>query len=70
MTDNNTDFSRSFGRLEGKVDEILRTVRKTERVQDELDDRITSLETWRSYLAGAVAAVGTVVAILWDVLHS
>lgn len=58
------DLQRSLGRLEGKVDQLLAS-----RIEDATrhfrhEQRLNSLERWRSYIAGAVAIVGVLLAWL------
>ena len=71
---------RAFGRLEGRVDELIRAVEQDRAERRELDaklfgtdggggvltrmsSRIGSLERWRSFVAGALAAIAA--AVTW-----
>lgn len=53
------DFGRDFGRLEGKMDELLKAVAP-------LKSDVESLKKWRAFLAGGFAVVSGLVAILFE----
>lgn len=55
------DLQRAIGRLEAKVDILLTT---QDRELTDLRKRVSALERWRSYLAGAFA----ILSFLWGVL--
>jgi len=51
-----------LGRLDGKMDAVLRRMDNNDKMHDELEDRITSLEHWRAYILGIAALLSALVA--------
>lgn len=65
---NITDFLQAFGRLEGKVDHLLRLEQARVKREDAMDRRVRSLENWRAWMIGALALLGTLYAALLKLL--
>jgi hypothetical protein len=54
------DLLLAIGRLEGKVDSILATMRQHGEEIERLDNRVRKLEQSKSWMLGAAAVVGAV----------
>jgi len=52
------DLLLAIGRLEGKVDSILATMRQHGEEIDRIDNRVRRLEQSKSWMLGAAAVVG------------
>lgn len=53
-----SDLMRALGRIEGMLEEI----QKDRQAISALSERVSKLERWRSYLAGAYATLAALVA--------
>lgn len=62
------DLLLAIGRLEGKLDSILATMRIHHEELESLDDRIRSLEHGRSYVLGIACALSLLVTLVFDTL--
>ena len=51
-----------LGRIDGKMDSVLLRLEHNDKIHDELDERITSLERWKSYILGVAAVLSALVA--------
>jgi hypothetical protein len=58
-----------LGRLEGKVDSLLKVQAQLEEKLLKADQRIRSLERCQSYWAGAAAFLGALVGFVTNFLH-
>lgn len=65
---NITDFLQAFGRLEGKVDHLLRLEQARAKREDAMERRVRSLENWRAWMIGALALLGTLYTALLKLL--
>jgi hypothetical protein len=54
----------SLARLETKMDMVLDSIQDAREARKELANRVTALETWRSWLAGAWAVAASFLAFL------
>lgn len=57
------DLLLAIGRLEGKVDSILATMRQHGEELDRLDSRVRKLEQSRSWMLGAAGVVGALASL-------
>lgn len=55
MTDS---IERTLGRLDGKMDMVLESLKEGRVVIEALDQRTGSLERWRSYVMGGAFVAG------------
>ena len=62
--ENTKDILLALGRLEGKVESLIAMQRSAQEHIESLDRRIRHLEMGRSYIMGAAAALGGLVAFL------
>jgi hypothetical protein len=58
------DILLALGRLEGKVESLITMQRSAQEHIEGLDRRVRQLETGRSYLIGAAAAIGAFVSFI------
>lgn len=63
--DSEQEIHRTLGRLESKVDTLISDVQCLNRSDELVDKRVSSLERWRTYLAGAFAALVMACGIAW-----
>jgi hypothetical protein len=63
------DLLLALGRLEGKVDSILTTMRVHHEEIKSLDDRVKLLEQGRAWVLGLAAAVSVLVTIGIELFH-
>lgn len=56
------DLMLAIGRLEGKVDSILATMRVHHEELKSLDERVSTLEHHRSWILGGAAAISLLTA--------
>lgn len=64
------ELGRSLGRIEGKMDMLLNSIRDTDRRADALEARLRVIENYRSKVAGVSAAVGTAAGVVSTVLFN
>ena len=57
-TVNVVEFLQAFGRLEEKVDSLLRMERERITRETALEIRVRALENWRAWILGALALMG------------
>lgn len=50
------NLNRALGRMEGKLDALLKAHAETDRRADRLEQRVSSLERARAYMLGLTAA--------------
>jgi hypothetical protein len=62
------DLLLAIGRLEGKVDSILATMRMHHEELENLDQRVRSLESGRSYVLGIACVLSFLVTLVFDTL--
>ncbi len=53
------EMQRSLGRIEGAIPAFTQRIEAVEEDADGLEKRVRSVEHWRWYLGGAIAAIGT-----------
>jgi len=63
-----TEFLQAFGRLEGKVDHLLHLEHERVKRETVMEQRVRSLENWRSWITGAFALLGALYAALLRIL--
>ncbi|NJL70250.1 MAG: hypothetical protein HC888_00955 [Candidatus Competibacteraceae bacterium] len=51
-----------LGRIDGKMDSVLLRLEHNDKIHDDLDKRLTSLEKWRAYILGVAAVISALVA--------
>lgn len=68
MTTNDQDISRALGRLEGKMDSLLRQFTDLSDTIKSHDGRIGTLENWRSSVKGSVVVMASIASIVVSVL--
>ena len=64
MSTNNGPSGYDFGKLEAKVDELLRGQQEAKEHREELVNRMTRLENGSAYRSGKAAAYGTIGGLL------
>lgn len=52
------EIQRTLGKIEGKLDELLRRANGHDAAGAGLTARVTELEGWRSWISGGLAVVG------------
>lgn len=55
-----------LGRLEGKLDALIQQTTNMNTRLESHEERITSLEKWKSYIIGASAVAGAIAGKLWE----
>lgn len=55
-------YERDFGRLEGKIDELLRQGERTYEKLEEHDDRLNTVENKQAYEAGKNTIISSIAA--------
>lgn len=65
MTDS---IERTLGRLEGKMDSVLESLREGREVMETLESRTAVLERWQSRVLGGALVAGFVSGIVAKVL--
>ena len=68
MPQNNDDLLLAIGRLEGKVDSLLATMRKHDQELTLMDSRIRKLEQHKFLTLGAAAVIGAVASFLIELI--
>lgn len=61
MTDS---IERTLGRLEGKMDSVIESLKEGREVMEALDSRTAKLERWQSRVMGGAAVAGFVAGIV------
>jgi hypothetical protein len=59
-----TDNDRDFGRVEGKLDGVVETLLRIDRKLDKQDDRLSKVENRQSYFMGGAAVIGSLFSFL------
>ncbi len=68
--DSHDDLLLAIGRLEGKVDSILATMKNHSESLDQLDHRVRRLEQSKSWMLGAAAVIGAAASFFFNKLRS
>jgi hypothetical protein len=68
MTTNEQDISRALGRLEGKMDSLLRQFADVGETLQRHDGRIGTLENWRSTVKGSVVVMASIASVVASIL--
>jgi len=63
---NQEDILFAMGRLEGKVDALLASIRKHDQELSELEVRLRQLEQYKFLTLGAAGVIGGIVSALMD----
>lgn len=50
-----------LGRLDGKMDAVLQRMDANDKVHDDLENRISALEHWRTYILGIAAILSALI---------
>jgi hypothetical protein len=68
MPTNEQDISRALGRLEGKVDSLLRQFADVGETLQRHDGRLSLLENWRSTVKGSVIVMASLASVIASIL--